>query len=155
MALPDGSGEIPQLTEDGLLPAGVHATTFAELKARFGRFHASDRRVRLCEKLKQFLDLARSSGIVVYLIVDGSFVTAKEAPEDVDLIVVVSAQHGFADPLPPDAYNVVSGKRVKARFGFDAFVAPEGSQTLEKWIEFFAEVKGMPGVQKGILKVVP
>lgn len=155
MASGEGSTHIPQLTDDGLLPTGVHSTTFAELKSRFGRFQSSDRRIRLCEKLEQFLDLARRSEIVVYLIVDGSFVTAKEAPGDIDLIVVVSAEHGFADPLPPDAYNVVSGKRVKARFGFDTLVAPEGSQTLEKWIEFFAEVKGMPGVQKGILKVVP
>jgi len=147
--------EIPQLTEEGLLPVGVHSTTFAALKSRFGQFQSSDRRVKLCEKLEQFLDVARRSGIVQCLIVDGSFVTSKPTPGDIDLIVVVSPQHDFSSQLPPDAYNVVAGRRVKALFGFDALVAPEGGQALEQWVEFFTRVKEKPGARKGILKVVP
>ena len=57
--------------------------------------------------------------------------------------------------LTPDAYNVVAGRRVKARYGFDVLVAAEGSQALEVWIEFFTRVREKPGVRKGILKVVP
>ena len=154
MGTDEKSGVIPPLTEDGLLPSGVHTTTFVELKSRFGRFETSDRRTKLCLKLGQFIDEARRSGVVQFLIVDGSFVTAKEMPEDIDVIVVVPTQHDFSSPLPPDAYNVLSGKRVRARFGFDAFVAPDTGRAFQSWIEFFTQVKGRPELRKGILKVV-
>lgn len=111
--------------------------------------------MKLCRRLEQFIDEARRSGIVQFLIVDGSFVTAKDMPEDIDVIVVVPAQHDFSSPLPPDAYNVLSSKRVRARFGFDAFVAPDTGRAFQHWIDFFTQVKGRPELRKGILKVVP
>ena len=54
---------IPEL-EDGVLPEGVHACTMDQVDQVFGRFQRSDRRFRLTEKLRDFVEEARRSGIV-------------------------------------------------------------------------------------------
>src|SRR5262245_4370530 len=97
---------IPDLDADGFLPAGVHDCSVDEIKDRFAQFQGSDRRFRLFEKLESFMNDARATGFVAELIVDGSFVTAKPAPSDVDLVVVLAANHDLSCDLRPLEYNV-------------------------------------------------
>src|SRR5580692_9460233 len=118
---------IPAFETSELLPVGVHDCTLEEIKSRFGSFQGSDRRIRLFAMLDVFVVEARSAQIVRSLIVDGSFVTAKPAPNDIDLIVVVSNDHDLTADLRPGAYNVVSRKRVQKRFGFDIVAVREGT----------------------------
>jgi hypothetical protein len=69
---------IPQFTDDGLLPPGVHQTDLEELKEKMGW---SRKRRELLEGLEEALELMASCGVVrVYL--DGSFVTDKDRPND-------------------------------------------------------------------------
>src|SRR5258708_36427447 len=110
---------IPNLTAHGLLPPGVHVCTAEEIAGKFGGFQGGEQRPRLMEKLMAFVAEARSSGIVRALLVDGSFVTAKPAPNDMDLVVIVSETHDFSADLRPLEYNVVSKRRVQRRYGFD------------------------------------
>ncbi len=144
---------IPVFAAEGLLPPGVHDCMVAELKARFGTFQSSDRRPRLFDRLEAFIIAAQASGIVRRLVVDGSFVTAKAAPNDIDLIVVVAADHDLRADLPPPAYNVVSKKRVQKGFGFDIVAVREATTELEDAIGFFQQVRGRPGLFKGILNI--
>jgi hypothetical protein len=113
----------------------------------------SDRRPQLFARLEAFLSEARDSGLAVSVLVDGSFVTAKPEPNDIDLIVVVSANQDFAADLSPAEYNVVSKQRVHRRFGFDMLLAREGSVECDRWTEFFQQVRLEPARQKGILRV--
>jgi predicted nucleotidyltransferase len=144
---------IPPLDEDGLLPEGIHECSLEEIRARFGSFQASDQRPRLFAKLGAFLRDAEASKAVVGVLVNGSFVTGKARPNDIDLIVVVPREHDFLADLSPGAYNVLSKRRVRQRFGFDLLVAREGSIEYERWTEFFQEVRLEPGRRKGILKL--
>src|SRR6266581_4212971 len=102
---------IPALESSGLLPVGVHDCTLGEVRSRFGSFQGSDGRPRLFAKLEAFVAEARASQIVRSLLVDGSFVTTKPTPNDIDLIVVVPGDHDLAADLRPAAYNAVSKKR--------------------------------------------
>lgn len=144
---------IPRLDENGLLPLGVHDCSMDELEVRFGGFQGIDQRSQLMAKLEGFLAEARTSGIVREVLVDGSFVTGKAVPNDVDLIVVVAENHDFASDLLPLAYNVVSKRRVQRRYGFDILVAREGSVEYDKWVQFFQQVRLEPAIGKGILRV--
>ena len=76
---------IPALDPDGFLPVGVHDGTLDELKARFGSFQGSDRRPQLWARFVEFVNETRAVGLVRALLVDGSFVTAKPDPNDIDL----------------------------------------------------------------------
>jgi hypothetical protein len=69
---------IPQFTDEGLLPPGIHETDLEELEEKMCW---SCKRGELLEGLKEALELMASCGVVrVYL--DGSFVTDKDRPND-------------------------------------------------------------------------
>jgi len=144
---------IPPLDEHGFLLVGTHDCTLAEIKARFGTFQRSDRRLRLFARLEAFLAEAAASRLVVGIVVDGSFVTAKPEPNDIDLIVVVAASHDLRADLGPVAYNVVSKKRVQKRFGFDIVAVREQSLEFEDAVGFFEQVRGVASQRKGLLRI--
>lgn len=144
---------IPAFDEHGLLPVGIHDCALDEIKTRFGSFQGSDRRPQLFAKLELFLAEAKASLLVRSIVVDGSFVTAKPDPNDMDLIVELVASHDFAADLSPAEYNVVSKQRVHRRFGFDLLLAREGSAECDRWTEFFQQVRLEPARQKGILRL--
>ena len=91
---------IPTLDTDGLLPAGIFDCTLAELRERFGRFQVSDQRTRLFARLEELVAAMQRSGLFEALLVDGSFVTAKPAPNDIDLVAVLRPGHDFERDLP-------------------------------------------------------
>jgi hypothetical protein len=144
---------IPDLNEQGFLPRGIHDCTLAEISERFARFQESDQRIRLFAMLQSFVAEARKSGFVVELIIDGSYVTAKPKPNDVDLVVVLASAHDFGADLRPFEYNIVSKRRVRKTYRFDILVAVEGSQACAEYTEFFQQVRGEPELRKGILRV--
>ncbi|MEW6159908.1 MAG: hypothetical protein AB1813_20955, partial [Verrucomicrobiota bacterium] len=83
-----------------------HDGTFEEVETCFALFQQSDRRPLLWAKFREFFRLAKASRLVDELLLDGSFVTAKPDPNDIDFVVVVSATHDFAADLSPDEYNL-------------------------------------------------
>jgi predicted nucleotidyltransferase len=146
---------IPELNETGFLPAGIHEASLEEVRERFGRFQRTDRRPTLFAKLSEFLREARATGLVVAIIVDGSFVTAKDEPSDIDLILILPPDHDYdADPRPFE-YNVLSKRRVRSRFRFDVVTAREGSDEYHSSVNFFQGVRGRSGLRKGVIKVLP
>ena len=144
---------IPALTDEGFLPEGVHGCTLAELQERFGQFQTTDARCRLFERLERFILEARAGGLVAAIIIDGSFVTAKDSPNDIDLILVVPLGHDFGADLRPREYNVVSRRHVRREFRFDMLVAEQGQMQLEEHIDFFSQVKERPEIRKGMLRI--
>ena len=144
---------IPSLEPAGLLPPGIYDCTLEEIEMRFAIFQSSDRRPQLWEKFQAFCREAKASGVIEALLLDGSFVTAKPAPNDIDLVVVVSAAHDFAVDLPPNQYNILAQQRVRRRFGLDIVVAKNGTDNLAQAVAFFMQVRQQPGMKKGLLRV--
>jgi len=77
---------IPALNDEGYLPPGLHGATVDEIHARFGR-ESQLRRVQI-ESLRWLVELARRAG-VLRIVVNGSFVTDKLEPNDVDCVLLV------------------------------------------------------------------
>ena len=121
---------IPEL-EDGVLPNGIHDCTFDEVATAFGRFTRSDHRIRLTERLKSYLEDAARSGIVTAIIIDGSFITAKEEPGDIDLIVIRRADVDTTH-LRPFEYNAISKTMIRSMYKFDVFSVPRRQRRLDK-----------------------
>ncbi len=141
---------------NGNLPPGIHEATWDELVARYGY---TPHRLRLLAGLKAALDGFRQAGCErAYL--DGSFVTAREVPNDFD----VCWEMGNVDfdlldrnePVLLDWSNHRSGQR--ARFQGELFIAelaadPRGTA----YLEFFqqdrntGEPKGIIGIDMGDL----
>lgn len=144
---------IPAFTPHGLLPEGIHDCTVAELRERFGQFQRTDSRSRLFERLEVFLREAQATGLVVAVIVDGSFVTDRDAPNDIDLIVVLHADHDLQAVLRPFEYNVVSRRQIRRMHRLDPLIGQEGEKELAEHIEFFGRVRGNSTQRKGMLRI--
>jgi hypothetical protein len=144
---------IPDLDGAGLLPPGIHDCTADEVRVRFGAFQGTDRRCRLYQKLDTYIREALDTGMVAELIIDGSFVTAKPDPGDIDLILVLAGSHDFSAQLRPFEYNVLSRRQVRKLYGFDILVAPLASAVYAEYVAFFQQVRGDPGRRKGVLRV--
>lgn len=144
---------LPALDPDGHLPDGVYDASLEEVGKRFGCFVESDRRVQLQAALVRFAAEARETDLVAALIVNGSFTTGKAQPADIDIIVVLRQGVNFTMDFKPHEYNVLSARRVRRRYPFDVRYATPEAGTLDPMIAFFAEVRGRPGLRKGMVKV--
>ena len=145
---------IPSFNENGLLPQGIHTCSLDELRAVFGSFQKSDQRPRLMRKLEAFLVEVRASGIVRAVIVNGSFVTSKAEPNDIDLLLVLPSGHDFHADLGPAQYVVVDNRRVRRTYGLDALVAEENTSGYEALVQLFHRVRLQPRLTKGMLQIV-
>ncbi|CAN5846059.1 hypothetical protein BH23ACT11_BH23ACT11_14570 [soil metagenome] len=142
---------IPQFTNEGLLPPGVHETGVEELKEKM---EWSRKRRELLGGLEEALELMMSCGVVrAYL--DGSFVTDKDRPNDVDgcydLAEDVTSEDlkRLAPIFPPSTSNRTEAKR---RFGVDLF--PAAATELgsgQPFLRFFQTDR--EGRERGVLSV--
>ena len=77
---------IPNFNDEGYLPLGIHRATLEEITARFGQ-ESEVRQVQM-ESLRWLVDLAWWTG-VQRIVVNGSFVTDKLEPNDVDCVLLI------------------------------------------------------------------
>jgi hypothetical protein len=80
---------IPDFNEHGYLPAGVHPASLDEIEAQFG-LQSEVRQVQI-ESLRWLVELARKAG-VRRLIINGSFVTERLEPNDIDCVLLVGKE---------------------------------------------------------------
>lgn len=106
---------LPEFNQDGNLPVGVHPAIETEVISRFAT--TSARRQWLGERLRDLLKTAKATGKLERVFLWGSFITSKEAPNDLDVLLVMAT--GF------DLEQVSSDWRVpfdhaQARIRFNA-----------------------------------
>ena len=77
----------PDFDDNGDLPPGIHQATLAEVIEHFGR-GTPQRRV-MARRLERIYTLAAQTGHLARFIIFGSFVTAKSAPGDVDIFLLM------------------------------------------------------------------
>lgn len=78
---------LPKFGKSGNLPKGVHKTTLDEIRNTFGI--GSAKRKWLIRNLEEIIKLAKSTGKLERVIIWGSFVSNKELPQDVDLLLIM------------------------------------------------------------------
>jgi hypothetical protein len=140
---------IPALNGDGCLPEGIHDATIEEIAQFFGRPDGS--RARLVEKLRAYHRELLDWGHAHEVLVDGSFVTDKAEPGDIDLIVILEPEFDIGAAPTPAEYNLFNHARARRFFGFDVFYMPADSQARQLWIEVYGRDKR--GVPKGFVRL--
>jgi hypothetical protein len=131
---------LPPFDESGNLPRGIHQASVEEIVDRFG--HGSPEREVEIRELMELIAWAKQHG-VRRLVINGSFVTEKRDPNDVDVVL-----------LPPR-----DEKRQETMFGgelawpfLQVLVAADDAD-LERWAadDFGTDRNGCP---KGVVEVV-
>ena len=139
---------IPEFEAGGSLPPGVHACTWSEFVARFG---TNPRRLHLIAGLKLALDALKLAGCPrVY--VDGSFVTAKDRPNDYDACwdaQGVDPRH--LDPVFLIFDSGLRAQKIKYRGEFFPAQAIEGGSGSQ-FLDFF-QIDKDTGDTKGIVVI--
>ncbi len=144
---------IPLPDHNGLLHAGFHDCTLDEIKDRFGSFQSNDQRPKLFKKLRAFVAEAQMARFARCLLIDGSFVTAAANPNDIDLVLVLPLTHDLKSDLSPAQYNLVSKRSVQKHYGFDIVAVRESTAEYDEAAAFFQQVRGQPGLRKGLLRL--
>jgi len=139
---------IPPFRADGYLPEGIYSASEAEVTFRFGA--SSPRRRRLAIRLRRWIDLTRQVG-GQRLLVDGSFVTAKREPNDVDTVVLLpddferQIEEGVEPALELESM-LLSGRP-------EEIFAAEDADDWYDWIEFFSRTREADGRRKGLVEI--
>lgn len=139
---------IPDFRDDGYLPEGLHIATEAEATFRFGA--GTTRRRRLILRLRRWLELSRLTHAHRFL-VDGSFVTAKQEPNDIDAVVLLADDFGqqISDGL--DAALQLEEMLLTRRP--EEIFAAEDTRDWNDWIEFFSRTREADGRRKGLVEI--
>lgn len=125
---------IPAFDQRGLLPPGLHDTSISEIRSTLG-FTA--RRDGLVDGLERYIHVWDSSKSLDHLIIDGSFVTSKPEPCDIDMILVPHRRALFSSTFGDLAKALCYDRPfTKAEFGCEAFVVAS-SADLDAWLNFF------------------
>jgi hypothetical protein len=127
---------LPELTDTGELPPGVHLAGWQELHSRFGG--SSPRRVWLSGRLRALVELAATNGKLSRVFIRGSYVTAKPSPKDIDLLLIMDEDFEV-DGLAAPAHSVFDSVRAKLLFESDVFWtrASIGQEMLDLWLDTY------------------
>lgn len=126
----------------GLLPPGVHDATPDEVKAAFGNFQRSDRRMTLYDKLQAYLSELGKTGWSYEVIIDGSFIMpAVDEPNDIDMILVLPTDWDLTRELRPFEYNLVSKNYTKPAYKIEVFPVIGDSEAHARFLNLFEQVR--------------
>jgi len=139
---------IPAFRPDGYLPEGTHVASEAEITFRFGS--TSPRRRRLALRLRRWIELARQVR-APRLMVDGSFVTAKDDPDDVDAVVLLPMD--FQGQVNHGADAALELEHMLLNRHPEEIFAAEDEGDWRAWAEFFSRTREADGRRKGLVEV--
>lgn len=142
---------LPEMTDNGELPLGVHPASMRETLARFGTGHPQ--RIGVGERLARIYQLAASTGHLARFVVYGSFVTDKSQPNDVDVFLVMDDDFDGGQ-LEAEAALLFDHAAADAHFGASVFwvrrtTALGGEQAM---VEYWQAKRG--GGKHGIIEIV-
>jgi hypothetical protein len=139
------------LTDIGDLPLGVHPAALGEVLERFAT--GSAERIAVGMRLERIYTVARATGHLRRIVVFGSFVTAKEDPNDVDVFFVMEDTF---DPafLSREARSLFDHTVAQAQFGASVFwlrrlACLEGEQAA---VEYWQIKRG--GGSRGVIEII-
>jgi len=135
---------IPEFQADGYLPEGVHQATEGEVLFRFGS--PTPHRRFLALRLRHWLTLSRAVGAVRFF-VDGSFVTSKPHPGDVDAVVRLPTD--FEQKVQAEFEPAVELDTILTTRQPEELFAAEDEADWSGWVEFFTRTRETDGRRKG------
>ena len=141
----------PAFDDEGNLPPGVYGLTLPETLDHFGQ--GSIQRRAVADRLRRIYQLAISTGRLARFVVFGSFVTAKDEPNDVDIILLMEDEFDLAS-VTGEAALVFRHMEADAHFGASIFWACRsgaigGEQAMIEYWQARRE-----GGRRGIVEII-
>ena len=137
---------IPEFNKYGNLPAGIYKSSITCIENKFGK--SSEERISLFNDFRKFLKmLSPFKKNIIRLILDGSFVTSKESPGDIDCIMIIENNFRFIPEIVEELGNS------KELYNIHLFVFEEkNTERCSDMLNFFSKDKDLK--PKGIIEVI-
>ncbi len=87
------------------------------------------------------------------MIVNGSFVTSKNNPSDIDIVLITKGNYPPLRPITPEEYEVISPRIAQEQFELHLFVRINANPNSNDMITFFSGVREDPKTRKGLLRI--
>lgn len=133
---------LPPLQSDGSLPPGRHQiTTVNDVFASFPV--TSARRQALNAALAKFVESVKRLSLGTSIVIDGSYITGKAEPEDIDVALLTTGlgETATLQKLSADGVDLVA---------LDIFVETTSSN-FERWVQFF--MADRTGIARGVVVI--
>ncbi|MDQ3131609.1 MAG: hypothetical protein M3Q99_12720 [Acidobacteriota bacterium] len=142
---------LPNYDENEFLPEGVWDCSLEELQTCFAAFRRSDRRLKFFAELEKFLAEIIKTNWVKEIIIDGSFVTEKEEPNDIDIILALHKSTANIE-TPFWIENTLDRTRLAKKYKFDVMVVLDQSRKYQVNLDFFQQVR-QSDLRKGVVRL--
>lgn len=141
---------IPGFNKDGNLPEGIYLAGEEEFLDRFTT--DSSRRKWLGQRLKEIFTLAKLTENLKRIFVWGSFVSNKESPNDIDMLLLM-AEDFQLENAPEECRISFDYTMARVRFHVDIFwsKASISEDTLSLWLDTYQTAKDFR--RRGIVEV--
>lgn len=141
---------LPAFVENGNLPPGVYRVSLAQAIERFGE--GSIQRRIVADRLNRIHALVKSTGKLARFVVFGSFVTSKDEPNDLDVVLLMDDDFEL-DAVTGEAALAFHHLEAQSLFGASIFwtrrsAAIGGEQAM---IEYWQACR--EGGQRGIIEI--
>jgi hypothetical protein len=145
---------IPSFRDDGWLPEGHHPASWEEVEAVFGGEPGSIRQETMM-RLLSWRDAAWAKGLSGRIVLNGSFISAKENPGDFDLLFLFDAASEVIVRQDAEARSLIDPLHCKTMFGGDVFAC--SASMIATYPQFFPtdsfdRIK-FTDIKKGVLEV--
>lgn len=137
---------ISDFNKHGNLPAGIYRASIDDIEKRFGL--NSKKRISLFSTFNNFLELIMPFKTnIKQIILDGSFVTTKENPGDIDCIILIKDNTRFT---PEIVDKLVNAKKL---YNIHLFIREERNiKEYKKLLDLFSKDRDLK--LKGVIEVV-
>jgi hypothetical protein len=143
---------LPNFDENGFLPEGVWECSLKEFSRRFAMFRRSDRRFNLFAGLEEFLTEIIKTDWVDEIIIDGSFVTDKDEPNDIDILLALALRTTKLE-MPFWIELILDSTALRRKYGFDVMIVRNQSPKYYKNLDFFQQVR-QSELRKGVVRLI-
>ena len=126
---------LPAFDEQGDLPVGVNQATLDEGLTRFG--HGTSQRQLVTAQLVRIYELTRATGKLLRFVIFGSYVTAKPAPNYIDIILVMLDDFAVAE-CDEHTQTLFDHLRAQQIFGASVFSVRPSTALLATVDEFIS-----------------
>lgn len=144
------STQIPDFDEHGCLPPGTYTVTINDVVNRFGG-SKSLKRSQLAKNLKLFYNFVRYHATDIYI--DGSYVTQKLSPSDIDMFVIFPLEF-FANIAAHPRFSDFSNGYAIYKLHFYPLVDGQDEEKRKYYFNLFTHARPEDGGhEKGIIHV--
>ena len=122
---------LPEFNEFGDLPKGNHAASLVEVVARFG--FGTAQRLAVTDRLGRIHRLAVATGQLNRIPIFGSFVSERNEPNDIDVILVMRNEFR-PEECPAEAFILFDHARANDELGASVFWCAPICYWANPWI---------------------